>query len=135
MNRETDGRTVALEALDLLFNRRDFVAAAKRWSSNYVQHSRLVPGGREGLFDLVRGLPDGARYESGTAMTDGEYVMIHGRYSIPGRRALVAMDMFRVRDGLLVEHWDVLQEEATADESAGGHPMFGDRFAAEGATS
>ncbi|TDK39219.1 hypothetical protein E2F50_03595 [Rhizobium deserti] len=134
MSTERDGRTLALEALDLLFNRRDFVAAAERWSSDYIQHSRMVPGGREGLFDLVRGLPDGTRYEPGRAMADGEYVMIHGRYSVPGARALVAMDMFRLRDGLLVEHWDVLQEEATAAESAGGHPMFGNRFASDGAS-
>jgi predicted SnoaL-like aldol condensation-catalyzing enzyme len=62
-------------------------------------------------------------------MADGDHVMIYGRYAVPGRPALISVDIFRLENGILVEHWDVLQEEATAAESAGGHPMFGSAFA------
>ncbi|MEV4607404.1 nuclear transport factor 2 family protein [Neorhizobium sp. LMR1-1-1.1] len=124
----TTNKSLVLDALDILFNKRDFETAAERWSLDYVQHSRLVPPGRDGLFGLVRSMPEGTRYEPGLAMADGEFVMIHGRYAQPCQRALVAVDMFRINNGILVEHWDVLQEEATIEESAGGHPMFGDQF-------
>lgn len=129
VNAYTDNKSLALDALDTLFNRRNFDEAAKLWSSAYIQHSRLVPSGREGLFQLVRNRPEGTRYEPGLTLAEGEFVMVHGRYAQPGHRALIAVDIFRVQAGLLTEHWDVLQEEATAAESAGGYPMFGERFA------
>ena len=53
------------------------------------------------------------------------------RFLTNGRpRAWIAADRFRLKDGLLHEHWDVLQDEATADESKSGRPMFGDHFPA-----
>ena len=55
---------------------------------------------------------------------DGEIVMIHGRYVGWAAKPLVAVDIFRVRDGKLVEHWDVMQEEVPASETASGNPMF-----------
>jgi hypothetical protein len=56
----------------------------------------------------------------------------HGRFSGIGRPAAwVAADVIRFEDGLLAEHWDVLQDEATQAESISGLPMFGDRFPAQ----
>ena len=55
----------------------------------------------------------------------------HGRFSGHGRpRSWIAVDIVRVENGKLAEHWDVLQDEATRAESLSGLPMFGDRFPA-----
>jgi predicted SnoaL-like aldol condensation-catalyzing enzyme len=58
-------------------------------------------------------------------------VIVHGRYSGNGRPAnWVAADILRIADGVLAEHWDVLQDEAARAESKSGLPMFGKEFPA-----
>ena len=64
-------------------------------------------------------------------MAEGEFVIVHGRFSGHGPpKNWIAADIVRIGDGVLVEHWDVLQDEATKAESKSGLPMFGDRFPA-----
>ena len=63
-------------------------------------------------------------------MADDEFVIVHGKFSGNGRpRNWIAADIVRIADGVLVEHWDVLQDEATREESQSGQPMFGTEFA------
>ena len=81
---EAQNKAIVLEAFDTLFNKRDYGAAARFWSPNYVQHSAHIEPGRDGLFNLIKGMP--------------------------------------------VEHWDVVEDEASQAESKSGRPMFGDRF-------
>jgi predicted SnoaL-like aldol condensation-catalyzing enzyme len=122
-------KAIVLEAFDTLFNRRDYSAAEGYWSPDYVQHSAFIGPGREGLFELIRSLPSTLRYEPGLLVSDGEYVIAHGRFSGHGRpKSWVAADIVLLRDGLLVEHWDVIQDEATAVESRSGLPMIGRTF-------
>jgi predicted SnoaL-like aldol condensation-catalyzing enzyme len=127
---ETNKRLV-LEAFDTLFNKRDYQAAERFWSPNYIQHSAHIPPGREGLFNLIKSVPATLRYEPGLILANGEFVVVHGRFSGTGRpRNWIAADIVRIVDGVLVEHWDVLQDEATREESQSGRPMFGPEFAA-----
>ena len=127
---EERNKALVLEAFDTLFNKRDYAAAARFWSPNYIQHSAHIAPGRDGLFDLIRSLPPSLRYEPGTIVASGDFVMVHGRFSGNGRpRAWISGDLCRITDGVLGEHWDVLQDEATKAESLSGLPMFGDRFA------
>jgi predicted SnoaL-like aldol condensation-catalyzing enzyme len=122
-------KALVLEAFDALFNKRDYVAAERFWSERYIQHSAHIPPGRDGLFNLVRCLPDSLRYENHVILAEGDYVIAHWRFSGHGRPASwIAADVLRVEDGKLAEHWDVLQDEATQAESLSGLPMFGDRF-------
>lgn len=124
-------KTMLLEAFDALFNRRDFVKAAEYWSESYIQHSAHIPPGRDGLFNLVRTLPNTSRYENDHIMVEGDWAMMHGRFSGNGApRAWIACDILRIENGRLAEHWDVLQDEATQTESKSGLPMFGTSFAA-----
>jgi predicted SnoaL-like aldol condensation-catalyzing enzyme len=124
-------KILVLKAFDTLFNERDYVAAEQFWSETYIQHSAHIPPGRDGLFNLVRSLPDTLRYESHLILAEGDYVVAHGRFSGHGRSASwIAADVLRFEDGKLAEHWDVLQDEATQVESLSGLPMFGDRFPA-----
>jgi predicted SnoaL-like aldol condensation-catalyzing enzyme len=122
-------KALVLEAFDHLFNKRDYVAAERYWSPGYIQHSAHIAPGRDGLFNLVKSLPATLKYESGVIVADGEFVIVHGRFSGFGTPAnWIAADILRIVDGILVEHWDVIQDEATRSQSKSGRPMFGDSF-------
>ena len=126
--REQNKATV-LEAFETLFNKRDYEAAERYWSRNYIQHSAHIEAGREGLFKLTKGIPPTLRYEAGTIVADGNFVIVHGRFSGFGSPVnWIAADILRIEDGILVEHWDVIQDEATEEQSKSKAPMFGDRF-------
>jgi predicted SnoaL-like aldol condensation-catalyzing enzyme len=126
---EAANKAFVLQAFDTLFNQRDYAAAERFWSPDYIQHSAHIEPGRDGLFNLIKTLPPTLRYEPGVIVADGDYVIVHGRFSGHGRPAAwIAADILRFADGVLAEHWDVLQDEATGTESKSGLPMFGDRF-------
>lgn len=129
-------KALVLKAFDALFNQRDYAAARRLWSDDYIQHSAHIAPGRDGLFTLVRSLPETLKYENHLLVAEGDYVIAHGRFSGHGRPAAwIAADIVRIEDGKLTEHWDVLQDEATQAESVSGLPMFGDRFPNQGAKS
>ena len=122
-------KALVLEAFDALFNRRDYAAAERFWSPGYIQHSAHIAPGREGLFNLVRGLPATLKYEPGVIVADGDFVIVHGRFSGFGAPAnWIAADILRIEDGVLAEHWDVIQDEATQEQSKSKAPMFGSSF-------
>lgn len=122
-------KALVLKAFDTLFNKRNYEFAEEFWSDRYVQHSAHIPPGRDGLFNLIRALPDALRYENQLIIAEGDYVIAHGRFSGHGRPAAwIAADIVRVEHGRLAEHWDVLQDEATQAESKSGLPMFGAHF-------
>ena len=126
LDQETRNKALVLEAFDALFNRRDFEAAEKYWSPTYIQHSTGIAAGRDGLFSLVRGLT--RRYESSLAVAEGDYVMVHGRFSGGGKPTKIVVDILRIEGGRLAEHWDVVQDEVRKAESKSGLPMFGEVF-------
>jgi predicted SnoaL-like aldol condensation-catalyzing enzyme len=131
MNRpvESKNKALVLEAFDTLFNKRDYAAAEKFWSPHYIQHSAHIAPGREGLFDLIRSLPLTLKYEPGTIVAEGNFVIVHGRFSTFGLPVnWIAADIVRMENGILVEHWDVIQDEVTSQDSKSGLPMFGEAF-------
>jgi predicted SnoaL-like aldol condensation-catalyzing enzyme len=126
---QEQNKALVLEAFDTLFNRRDYDAAARFWSPAYIQHSAHIAPGRDGLFALVKSAPAALRYEHGLIFAEDDHVIVHGRFSGNGRTAAwIAADIVRIEDGKLAEHWDVLQDEATAADSQSGLPMFGASF-------
>jgi predicted SnoaL-like aldol condensation-catalyzing enzyme len=126
---EETNKALVLEAFDILFNKRDYKAAERYWSPNYIQHSAHIAAGREGLFNLIKNTPSTLRYEHGAILAEGDLVIVHGRFSGHGRpRSWIAADIVHIADGQLAEHWDVLQDEATKAESQSGLPMFGAEF-------
>ncbi len=130
-NTEQEARNKAfvLKAFDALFNRRDYAAAAEYWSPGYVQHSAHIPPGRDGLFGLVRSSAPTMRYENALVVAEGDYVMLHGRYTGLGLPAAwIVVDIVRLENGRLAEHWDVIEDEVTKDRSVSGLPMFGASF-------
>jgi predicted SnoaL-like aldol condensation-catalyzing enzyme len=122
-------KALVLEAFNTLFNQRDYVAAERFWSSKYIQHSAHIAPGRAGLFNLIRSLPPSLKYEHAAIVAEGDHVMVHGRFSGLGTPvAWIAVDVVRIENGVLAEHWDVIQDEATREQSKSGRPMFGDSF-------
>src|ERR1700723_2883213 len=127
--KQENNKKLVMEAFDTLFNKRDYAAAERYWSPHYVQHSAHIAPGREGLFNLVKSLPSTLRYEPGVIVADGDVVILHGRFSGFGAPAnWIAADILRIEGGILVEHWDVIQDEATREQSKSGLPMFGESF-------
>ena len=125
-----ENKALVREAFEALFNRRDFAAAEALWSPNYIQHSAHIPPGRDGLFALVGSFPASHKREMGAMVAEGDLVMAHGRLwgYAHGQLSRIVVDIVRVEDGVLAEHWDVIEDEAGRAESRSGLPAFGDVF-------
>jgi len=122
-------KDIVLEAFDTLFNKRDYAKAETYWSPTYIQHSAHIEPGREGLFNLVKSISATLKYESSLIVAEGEFVILHGRFSGIGLPVnWIAADIVRMENGILVEHWDVIQDEATEEQSKSKLPMFGSFF-------
>ena len=131
MSLQEKNKTRVLEAFEAAFNRRDPKAFETYWSPAYLQHSAHIPQGREGLSGLVAALPPTVKYENQLIVAEGDYVLLHGRFSGLGGPSWVVVDIVKIIDGVLVEHWDVIQDEATKAQSKSGLPMFGNSFPEE----
>ena len=122
-------KAIVLRAFDTLFNKRDYAAAERYWSPNYIQHSAHIEPGRDRPLQSDQEPSADLKHEPGLIMADGDFVILHGRFSGHGLpKNWIVADILRVVDGILVEHWDVIQDEASRAESKSGLPMFGDRF-------
>ncbi|MDH6707964.1 putative SnoaL-like aldol condensation-catalyzing enzyme [Kitasatospora sp. MAA19] len=129
MSTEEQNEDLVREAFDTLFNQRDYAAAERFWSPDYIQHSAHIPPGRDGLFGLIKSLPAGFGHEAELIAAQGDMVIVRGRFTGHGLPApWIAVDFVRVENGLLAEHWDVIEDEATREQSASGLPMYGDTF-------
>ena len=126
---ESKNKALVLEAFDTLFNKRDYSAAERFWSPDYIQHSAHIEPGRDGLFNLIKSLPPTLKYEPGAIVSEADLVIVHGRFSGFGAPVnWIAADIVRIDDGVLKEHWDVIQDEVSRASSKSGLPMFGDKF-------
>jgi predicted SnoaL-like aldol condensation-catalyzing enzyme len=119
-----DNKKIALAALKGSFIDRDPTIVERLFAPGYIQHNPTIPDGPTPIPVLIAGLPANFKYEPGMAVAEGDLVMAHGRYTGWGPKPMVAVDIFRVVDGKVVEHWDVMQEEVPASETASGNPMF-----------
>ena len=127
--KQEKNKALVLEAFEALFNKRDYVAAERYWSPHYIQHSAHIAPGPEGLFNLIKSLPPTLKDEPGTIVAEGDLVIVHGRFSGFGAPVnWIAADIVRIQNGILVEHWDVIQDEATEEQSKSKQPMFGTTF-------
>lgn len=117
-------KALVLSAMTSLFQKRDSSAVDHFYADDYVQHNPNIPQGREALRELVAGLPENVFYEPGLMIAEGSFVAIHGRIRGWANAPQVVVDLFRLKDGKLAEHWDVLQDEVLASAAAGGMSMF-----------
>jgi predicted SnoaL-like aldol condensation-catalyzing enzyme len=117
-------KKIIIEVLTTAFTKREFAALEKRLAQHYIQHNHYIPPYRDGLRSFIEKLPEGTVYEPGMIVAEGDLVMVHGRYSGATPVPLIAVDIFRFENDLVVEHWDVLQDEIPAKDTVSGNPMF-----------
>ena len=120
----SSNKDLVLEVMKSTFINRDSSVVPRYFATDYVQHNPSIPSGRDAIPALIAALAPGFKYEPGMVVADGDLVMIHGRYTGWGPKPMVAVDIFRVVDGKLVEHWDVMQEEVPAERTKSGNGMF-----------
>ena len=116
-------KEIVLEVLKRAFIDRDPTVVEQYFGANYKQHNPLIPNGSSAVATMIPTLTS-LTYEPGMAVADGDLVMVHGRYTGWGPKPMVAVDIFRLADGKVVEHWDVMQEEIPAANTASGNAMF-----------
>jgi predicted SnoaL-like aldol condensation-catalyzing enzyme len=116
-------KEIVLEVLKRSFVDHDPTVVEQYVGANYKQHNPRIPDGPSAIAKMIPTLT-ALTYEPGMAVADGDLVMVHGRYTGWGPKPMVAVDIFRVTDGKVVEHWDVLQEEVSAADTASGRAMF-----------
>ena len=117
-------KALVKKALTELFIQGDVTALDRYWSDQYIQHNPMIGNGHDALKGLLTSLGPNAKAEFGLMIEEGDFVMVHGRYVGWGPRPMIGVDIFRVQNGKIAEHWDVLQEEVSAAQSANGNPMF-----------
>lgn len=123
-DRRRRNKALVVEAMTALFQRRDASAVERLYAPDYVQHNPTIPQGREALRALVESLAQDVHYEPGLIVAEGDYVAIHGRIRGWTNEAQIVIDLFRITDGKLAEHWDVLQDEIRGTAALGGVTMF-----------
>lgn len=122
--RPEQNKALVVEAMTSLFQRRDAAAVERLYAADYVQPNPSIPQGRDALQALVAGLSTAVYYEPGLMIAERDLVAIHGR--IRGWAAVpqIVVDLFRIENGKLAEHWDVLQDEVPMTATPGGIAMF-----------
>jgi predicted SnoaL-like aldol condensation-catalyzing enzyme len=128
-SREAKNKAIVLEAFETLFDKRDYRAAERYWSPDYVQHCAHIAPGRKGLFSLIRGIPPTLKYEPGTVVARGRFRdRARAIFGFGQPLNWIVADIVRIKDGVLVEPGDAIQDEATREQSKSGAPMFGKTF-------
>jgi predicted SnoaL-like aldol condensation-catalyzing enzyme len=122
---EANKRAV-IEFYDLAINKKDFAAASKYLGPRYIQHNPVAADGPEGLkgfIEFLRAKFPASRSEVKRAFVDGDYVILHV-HSVrePGTRGRAIVDIFRLENGKIVEHWDVIQD--IPEKAANANGMF-----------
>lgn len=117
-------KKIALRALTGAFVDRDPSVVDQYFAPDYVQHNPSIPNGPAAIKELISKLPKDFSYQPGMVVAEGNLVMVHGRVVGWGPKPMIVVDIFRLKDGKVAEHWDVLQDEVPASSSANGNPMF-----------
>ena len=121
---ELAAKNFVVSGLNRAFGLVDFDIINELWTEDYIQHNPGIDNGRGAIQGLVTSIAEGnLKYELGFAMAYGDFVLLQTRYTFFGQPS-VAVDIFRVENGQIAEHWDVLQVEVPAAETAAGNVIF-----------
>ena len=119
-------KKIVVDFYEKALNQKDFDAAAKYFGPRYTQHNPGAPDGPEGFKRLVTLLKEkfpNSHNEIKRVIAEGDLVVLHV-HSVrePGQRGRAIVDIFKVENGKIVEHWDVVQD--VPEKSANDNTMF-----------
>ena len=119
-------KKVVIDFYEKSLNQKDYEAAAKHFGPRYIQHNPTAADGPEGFKRLVAFLKEkfpNSKSEIKRAVAEGDYVVLHV-HSVreSGQRGRAVVDIFRLENGKIVEHWDVIQ--AVPEKAANENTMF-----------
>ena len=117
----TGDAVTAIAAVKGILIDKDPKAVEKYVADGYFQHNPGYPSGKDALLKL---LETEFEYTVGQVAPDGEYLWMHSRIEGFGPEPMIAMDIFRFEEGLIAEHWDVMQPEVPANETVSGESML-----------
>lgn len=116
-------KEIVLKAMNELFHEKDSTAIERYWHKEYIQHNPEMIDGHDGLKNLLPFLDTNFKWQPGIIVEQGDIVIthsqVHGWRPVP----VIVVDIFKLRDGKIAEHWDVVQEETPASKSASGNAM------------
>jgi len=118
---EAANKALVMKVLTELFENRDGSAIDRYYTDRLIQHNPLFADGTDELRERVTQSTT-VRHQTSMVAADGDIVMVYGRYEGIGPKPMIAVDIYRIEDGRIAEHWDVLQEEVSP--TASGHPMY-----------
>jgi predicted SnoaL-like aldol condensation-catalyzing enzyme len=123
---QEDNKKIVMEFYEKAINQKDFEAASKYLGPMYIQHNQNAADGREGLKGYIQYLRDkfpSAHSDIKRVFTDGDYVILHVHaVRVPGTHGTAIVDIFRLKDSRIVEHWDV--HEDILEKAANVNGMF-----------
>jgi predicted SnoaL-like aldol condensation-catalyzing enzyme len=123
---QEENKKVVLEFYEQALNQKDFAAAAKYFGPRYTQHNPNVADGPEGFKAFLQFLREkypNSHSEIKRAFADGDYVILHVHaVREPGTRGTAIVDIFKLENGKIVEHWDVRQD--VPEQAANSNGMF-----------
>jgi predicted SnoaL-like aldol condensation-catalyzing enzyme len=119
-----DNKKTVVDFYEKAINQKDFDAASKHLGSRYIQHNPTAPDGKEGLkgfIGFLRSKFPNAKSEIKRVFAEGDYVILHVHaVREPGTRGRAIIDIFRLENGKIVEHWDVAQDIPEKPANANG---------------
>ena len=119
-------KKIVVEFYDKAINQKDFDAASKYLGARYTQHNPNAADGPEGLKAFLQFLKEkfpSSRSEIKRVFADGDYVILHVHaVREPGSRGNAIVDIFKLENGKVVEHWDVVQP--IPEKAANNNGMF-----------
>ena len=105
---------LVLDMFEHVLKPMDSAAVDRFISPDYIQHNQMVEpgvGSLKAFLDLIRGQTPDAVHDVKRAFVDGDHVTVH--YHVrrwPDDLGWAVIDIFRVEDGLIADHWDVMQD-------------------------
>jgi predicted SnoaL-like aldol condensation-catalyzing enzyme len=119
-------KKLVMEFYEAAINQKDFAAASKYLGTQYRQHNPLAadgPAGLQAYVQFLKGKFPASHSEIKKVFADGDYVILHVHaVRVPGTRGSAIVDIFRLENGKVVEHWDVIQE--IPEKAANANGMF-----------
>lgn len=119
---QESNKDFVVKAVTELFSNKDLTAIDRYWAESYLQRNPGLASTSAVLKEALKDMPTDMTYEIGMVIAEGDLVAIHGRYTGWGPKPLIVVDIYRVENGKIAEHWDVGQDEVL--ETASGLPMF-----------